>query len=504
MRLARAWSVALIGLNATLVEVEVFFGPGLPRTVIVGMADACVQESRERCRAAVTASRLAWPATALTVNLSPASVPKAGSHYDLPLVAGVLVAGGDAPSDLLEGTVFLGELSLDGRVRPVRGVLPAVLAARDAGFERVVVPAAQLGEARLVSGIAVVGVATLLEVVAFLKGEPLCSSPAPVSEGSEPDHPLDLADVHGQAGAKWALEVAAAGGHHVWLTGPPGVGKTLLAERLTGLLPDLDQQASQEVSAIHSLLGRSLEGGLMTRPPYADPHHTVSVAALVGGGSRVAVPGAVSRAHHGVLFLDEAPEFSIRALESLRQPLESGVVVHARVHAQVTFPARFQLVLSSNPCPCGWHGVAGGQPCACTPFAVRRYAERLSGPILDRVDIRHWLVPLTRSYLRNAPPEEPSAVVAERVAAARDRQRHRLAKLGYTLNATVPGGVLRKELPLPSGSEVLDDAVRRGHVSARGVDKVLRLSWTLADLAGRDIPSQEDVVTALALRRGEE
>ncbi len=504
MRLARAWCVGLVGLQATMVEVEVSFGAGLPKTVLVGMADTSVQEARERCRAAVSSAGFAWPPSAVTINLSPATLPKRGAHYDLPIVAALLAASGVVAPEGLEETVVLGELGLDGRVRAVRGVLPSLLAARAEGFRRAVVPAAQAREARLVEGLAVVGVRHLHDVVALLRGEPVHEAPLPPPPRPEVGRPKDLADVVGLVEAKWALEVAAAGGHHLSLTGPPGVGKTLLAERLPVLLPDLTPGESQEVSAIQSLVGFSLEGGLITRPPYADPHHTASVAALVGGGSRIAVPGAVSRAHRGVLFLDEAPEFSPRALEALRQPLESGEIVHARVNAHTTYPARFQLVTAANPCPCGFSETKGAN-CQCAPMAIRRYRQRLSGPILDRIDIQHRLAPMTQSYLRQVAsrPAESSAVVAERVRLARERQRSRLGSHGLATNAAVPGPVLRRELPTPEGIDAIERAVRQGQLSARGVDKVLRLAWTIADLAGRDVPTKTDVHSALGLRRGE-
>jgi len=502
VRLARSWSVCLNGLEATLVEVEVSFGTGLPKTVLVGLGDTAVQEARERCRSAVGAIKAAWPASFLTINLSPADVRKAGSHYDLSIVVAILAATGVVPEGRLAETVFMGELGLDGTVRPARGVLPSLLAARHHGLARAVVPVAQLREARLVEGLDVVGVAHLREAVGWLRGEWTGGPELPQAEPAEEERPKDLADVAGQQEARWALEVAAAGGHHLALTGPPGVGKTLLAERLVGILPDLTLEESLEVSAIQSLLGRSLEGGLVTRPPYADPHHTASVAAIVGGGSGVAMPGAVSRAHRGVLFMDEAPEFSPRALEALRTPLESGRVVHARARSQTTYPARFQLVLASNPCPCGWYNVPGGE-CSCSPHAIRRYAERLSGPILDRIDVHQVLRPERQSALGRFRPGEPSSAVAERVLAARERQRSRLAPYGCSTNASVPGPVLRRALRIPEGSDAVDRAVARGSLSARGVDKVLRIAWTLADLAGHDAPTRDEVFLALGMREGD-
>lgn len=502
MRLARSWSVALQGMKAELVEVEVSYGAGLPKTVLVGLGDAAVQEARERCRSAVGACRLPWPSTTLTINLSPADLPKAGSHYDLAMVVAIIAAAGAVPADALEATVFMGELGLDGRVRSVRGVLAALLGAQRQGITRAIVPLPQLREASLVEGLCVVGVTHLTEVVDALHGRPVpqevSESSATVDRGQVPD----LVDVVGQPDGRWALEVAAAGGHHLAFVGPPGVGKTLLAERLVGILPDLTPAESLEVSAIHSLVGAPLDR-LVVRPPYADPHHSATPPALVGGGSRLAVPGAVSRAHRGVLFLDEAPEFSPRALEALRTPLEKGAVAILRTQGSVTYPARFQLVLASNPCPCGWYNTPGGHECSCAPMAVRRYRDRLSGPILDRIDIHQQLPPLTGKELRVAQLGEPSAVVAQRVLEARQRQRRRLAPFGLGTNAEVPGAVLRSRLRIPRGEDIVEQSLRRGELSLRGVIKVLRLAWTLADLHGHDAPTRADVRAALGMRYGE-
>ena len=503
MKAARAWSVALIGMTGAMVEVEAAIGSGLPRIILVGLPDASLYEARDRCRAAMASAGLRWPADPVTINLSPATLPKAGSHYDLSIVAAVGAAGGGCDPAALEGRVLFGELGLDGRVRTVRGLLPAVLAAVRHGFTKVVVPTAQLREAALVEGAAVTGVGDLAELFEVLRGGP-GSQPSPEPEGlDESAPPRDLRDVAGQVEAKWALEVAAAGRHHLFLHGPPGVGKTLLAERLPGILPDLDVAESLEVSAIHSLAGIPLTG-LVRRPPYADPHHSASMASLVGGGARIALPGAASRAHRGVLFLDEAPEFRPQVMEALRVPLESGRIVLGRALATTTYPASFQLVLAANPCPCGLFGTPGAE-CRCQPQEVRRYARRVSGPILDRVDIHQHLRPMRRSFLKAAlEAAEPSAVVAERVRAARDRQFHRLEPAGWRTNGEVPGPALRRQLPLPHGVELLDDAVSRGLLSARGVDKVLRLAWTICDLAGAGRPTADHLHTALAMRRGEE
>jgi magnesium chelatase family protein len=389
----------------------------------------------------------------------------------------------------------------------VRGILPATLAALQSGFTRAIVPLRQAGEAALVEGIEVFGVASLSQLVALFTGAPVPFVP-PVeltgeSAGQLSTKQLDLADVVGQLEAKWALEVAAAGRHHMFLHGPPGVGKTMLAERLPGLLPDLDVHEALEVSAVHSLAGFNLSDGLVTRPPYSDPHHSASVASIVGGGTRMAKPGAISCAHRGVLFLDEAPEFSLRVLDALRTPLESGVITLGRSEVQARYPARFQLILAANPCPCGQASTAGAR-CHCPPMAIRRYADKISGPVRDRIDIHQAFLPTKKAFLRLAGQRtEQSAVVAERVLEARSRQQVRLSGSGWQTNGEVSGPYLRSQLPLPDGLDILEDAVSRGRLSPRGVDKVLRIAWTLADLAGCDRPGRDHVAVALAMRRGE-
>lgn len=508
MTLASSWSVALVGLEGRIVEIEADLGPGLPRTVLVGLPDTALYESRDRCKAALGNSGRRWPDRLVTINLSPAGLPKAGTHYDLGIVTAVLAADQVIPVAAVARTVFLGELGLDGRVRPVRGLLPALLAAAQAGFRRAVVPRRQAGEARLVDGLDIFGVATLAQLIALLRDEPLPEVPddddrEPDARPRVDDRRLDLAEVAGQPDAKWALEVAAAGRHHLYFSGPPGIGKTMLAERLPGLLPDLSPAEGLEVSAIHSLAGFTLEEGLIRRPPYSAPHHSASVASMIGGGHRVAKPGAISRAHRGVLFLDEAPEFSARVLEALRTPLESGLVTIGRSEAEACYPARFQLVLAANPCPCGRLGVPGGR-CECSPVTIRRYTEKLSGPIRDRIDVHQPLLPMRRKFLEAAlASSEPTAVVADRVAAARDRQRHRLFGTGWQTNAEVPGSHLRRRLRLPDGVEMLDRAVTAGTLSPRGVDKVLRVAWSVADLAGLDHPGRQELQIALAMRRGD-
>ncbi|HEX4726233.1 MAG TPA: YifB family Mg chelatase-like AAA ATPase [Jatrophihabitans sp.] len=503
MALAHTLSVALTGVTGRLIEVEVDISAGLPGLTFTGLADVSVLESRERIRAAVLNAGLDWPNRRVTVALLPADLRKFGSVYDLALAVAVLAAAGAVPAAAVAGLAWLGELGLDGRLRPVRGVLPAVLAARAAGVRTVVVPVGNAGEAALVTGLAVRVAGSLAEVVAALKpgGEAL-----PVAEPVA-DHPvtdsLDLADVIGQPVARRALEVAAAGGHHLLLEGVPGAGKTMLAERLPSILPPLSTGEALEVTAIHSVAGvLPSEAGLLRRPPLQAPHHTSSMAALVGGGSGLGRPGAASLAHRGVLILDEAAEFRPTVLDSLRQPLESGQVVLHRTGGAVRYPARFQLVLATNPCPCG---ARRDTDCGCTPDARRRYRRRLSGPLLDRIDLRVAIDPVSRAELMAEPGQsESSAMVAGRVAVARAAAGRRWAADGWTSNAEVPGALLRSARWRPERIALnrLDDELQTGSLSARGCDRVLRLAWTLGDLAGRDRPGPAEVAEAIGLRTG--
>ena len=504
MTVGKARSVALVGLEGTVIEIEAAIGGGLPRMILLGLPDTSLNEARERCRAAVASTGgLQWPTQLVTVNLTPATLPKTGSHYDLGIAAATLAANDQLPPDLLHDTILLGELGLDGRVRRCRGVLPALLAAVKAGYTRAVVPAEQVPEARLVEGLTIWGVRTLMELVQVLRGEPVIEDPSSEALPPTPGETLDLRDVVGHAEARWVLEVAAAGRHHLFLHGAPGVGKTMLAERMPSILPDLAPSEALEVTAIHSLAGMTVGHDLIRRPPYAAPHHTASIVSLVGGGPKASQPGSLTLSHLGVLFLDEAPEFPPSLVEALRTPLEAGVIHISRSGAQVRYPARFQLVLAANPCPCGWYGIASRQ-CTCRPDHVRRYQSRISGPVLDRIDLHHHVRGLTRSLLAGQPPGEHSAVVAARVMEARERQTRRLAGTRWRTNGEVSGSWLRRRLALPDGLGPVDDAVRQGRLSSRGVDKVLRLSWTLADLAGADKPTASHVRTALALRRGED
>lgn len=498
MKAGSAFCVALIGIDGTVVQVEAAVGDGLPKTVLVGLPDASLYEARDRCKAAVGASGYSWPSHLLTINLSPATLPKSGSHYDLAIVAAILVAQDLAPADRTKDCVILGELGLAGAVRTVRGLLSALQAARAAGFRSAIVPAEQLAEAALVEGLQLYGVSSMADLVEVLRGGPgVVSSRVAAAVDDETDHSPDFAEVNGQYEARWALEVAAAGRHHVLLQGPPGVGKTMLASRLPSILPPLTYSEALEVSAIHSLYGLTVDGLILT-PPFSDPHRGATVASVVGGGSRQITPGAISMAHRGVLFLDEAPEFSKGVLESLRTPLESGEVLITRAETRARFPAKFQLVLAANPCPCGFHGSVRHN-CRCMPTTIRRYQERLSGPMLDRIDIHQTLHQQSPRVMRARAEGEGSKDIAVRVAQARQRQAARLKGTPWTTNAEVPGPKLR-DLPLPDGFEVLERALDRGQLSTRGVDKVWRVAWTIADLAGSDRITRDHLTTALCMR----
>ncbi|GAA0691269.1 YifB family Mg chelatase-like AAA ATPase [Streptomyces thermocarboxydus] len=527
MGFARTCSVTLVGVEGVVVEVQADLEPGVAAFTLVGLPDKSLTESRDRVRAAVVNSGAEWPQKKLTVGLSPASVPKAGSGFDLAVACAVLGASERIDPRALSDIVMIGELGLDGRVRPVRGILPAVLAAADAGFEQVVVPECAAAEAALVPGVSVLGVRSLRQLVAVLTDEPV-----PDEEPEEPDRPdplmaglrelggggitgmsggpgrydqeHDLADVVGQHAARTAVEVAAAGGHHLFLEGPPGAGKTMLAERMPSVLPPLDRQASLEVTAVHSVAGLLPPGRpLIDTAPYCAPHHSATMQALVGGGPGTGRPGAVSLSHRGVLFLDETPEFSSKALDALRQPLEAGHVVIARSAGVVRFPARFLMVLAANPCPCGRFSRMNDR-CECPPSAIRRYQARLSGPLLDRVDLRVEVDAVTRGELTAAGARgETTATVAERVRAARERAAARLHGTPWRLNSEIPGRELRSRWQAAPGA--MDEAERsleRGVRTARGLDRVLRVAWTIADLAGHDRPDAGDVALALQLRTG--
>ena len=505
MVLAKTNAMSLFGLSGTLIDVEVDITSQLPAFVLVGLPDASLSEATARVRGAIANSGFSFPSRKVVVNLSPAAVPKSGSSFDLAIAVGVLVAMEVIPQAVVSGFCFIGELGLDGAVKAVPGVLPMSLLARDAGLEHVVVPIQNLSEAALVGDLVSRGVASLKELVLALKGElslPMGDSAIPGAGLGEGDELLDLSQVIGQDEAVEGLIVAAAGGHHISMIGAPGAGKTMLAERLPGILPPLTPEQAIEVAAVESIGGDGqAKLGLNLLPRIQAPHHSASMASIIGGGAGMPRPGAVSRAHHGVLFMDEALEFNGAILDALREPLESGRIVINRSAGSAVFPARFQLVLAANPCPCGFNGVQD-KTCSCNFMAIRRYSSRLSGPVQDRIDIRLAIRPVrigAQAGLGEA--SVTSAQARARVEAARALASSRLKRLGYRLNAEVPGPVLRKRLPAePAAMKVLNRLVQEGKSSMRGFERCLRLAWTLADLDAIGKPTLEHVQAAVALR----
>jgi magnesium chelatase family protein len=500
MALATSWSVALLGMEAQLVRIEADLAQGVPGLAITGLADTALREAKDRIRAAIVNSKQTWPTTKrITLGLSPASFPKRGTGFDLALAAALLAAGGAVPAHRVGASLMIGELGLDGSVRGVPGVLAALLHLQH-DDRTVYVAASNLAEARLVPDLRSVGVRSLTHLIDLLLGKD-CEVVEPPEPAAAAEPALvDYLDVAGQPEGRLACEVAAAGGHNLFMMGPPGCGKTLLAERLPTILPALSEQEALEVTAIHSIAERLPPDLLVRQAPFQAPHHGSTAASIVGGGSGIAKPGVASLAHRGLLVLDEAPEFKAGVLDALRQPLEHGYVKISRVNGTATYPARFSLVLAANPCPCA----RTGSDCTCPPERRRAYLGRMSGPVLDRMDITVELKAIRRSDIMSDREGEPSRVIASRVLAARARAARRLAGTPWSTNADVPPTAiaqtwpLRRELLVPVGK-----AMDKGLLTARGYGRVQRLAWTLADLHDLPEPGPGEVGLALLLRLGE-
>jgi magnesium chelatase family protein len=511
MSFATARTIALRGADGHLIDVQVDLSAGLVGTSLVGRPDAALNEARDRVKMAINNAAPRWPATKrVTILLAPADLPKSGTHFDLAIAVAVKAAAGAIPQEALDGTVFLGELSLSGSLRPVAGVLPMVLAASGRGIRRVFVPETQAREAAMVPGMTVFGMRSLGQVVAELCGLEVPDAP-PIAEaspsrllswrGQDLRDEVDMSEVEGMEEARYAVEVAAAGGHHLMLSGPRGSGTTTPAERIPTVLPDLTTEQALELTALHSLAGMLDEvGGLLRRPPFFAPHHDASKASVLGGGTGRVRPGEVSLAHHGVLFLDEFPLFRSDVVDALRQPLEAGEVTIARGEEAATFPARGMVVLAANPCPCGnFHPAAGEDRCECEPPARRHYRRKLTGPVIDRIDIWRDLVPQQPHHAHDRFARlDDSATSRERVAAARARQAARFAGRGWSLNSAIPGPALTECWPLlDEARKRLDTELYGGRLTRSGVTRVHRLAWSVADLAGVPVPGLAEVEVAL-------
>lgn len=503
MTLGQSLGVALMGLDGHLVAVEVDIADGLPGYTLLGLPDAALTESRDRVRSAIVNCTESWPNRKVTVSLSPAWLPKSGSGFDLPIAIALLAAQQMIPEERTSDVLYLGELALDGRIRGVRGVLPSLIAAQKQGIKVAVVPSSNRLEAELMSEMTIIPMGHLRALLRWLRtGERIEVSELALAPTAEEER-LDFSDVAGQERARLAAEIAAAGGHHLLLIGPPGAGKTMIAERMPGILPPLIRAESLEVTAIHSIAGGlSARSPLASNAPFITPHHTATRAAMVGGGSHQIKPGACSLAHRGVLFIDEAPECGLGVLDALRQPLESGSITISRSIGNVAYPARFLLVLAANPCPCGKFS-GRGRNCTCSSQQVRRYLGKLSGPLMDRIDIRVQVEPLSRVEMMQSELGESSATIRERVIAARDIAARRFSNEAWTLNSEIPSRALRTTYqPERAAMNFLHNELDREHITARGLHKVMRTAWSVGDLAGHGQPTLADTEKAFAMREG--
>ena len=513
--LAITKSISLVGLTGHLIDVEADIGNGVPGFTLLGLPDAALSEARDRVRSAIINSQAQWPNKRITLALSPAALPKRGSSFDCAIALALLAAAEELSLGRLEGAVALGELTLDGRIKSVPGILPALRAAALHGIERALIPSENYEEGSLVPGIELIHFGHLRELIAWLRGSeylpgdrtiarPYSQSHSQSQSGARTEEResdgADFSDIAGQEAAKEALEIGAVGGHHIAMVGPPGVGKSMLAARIPTILPSLSEQDALDVTSLHSIAGKispESNSPLITTPPFIAPHHTISRAGLIGGGSATISPGACSLSHRGILFLDEAPEISRQVIEALREPMELGEITLTRLGRSATFPAHFTLVLASNPCPCGW-AIGKAKRCTCSPLASRRYREKLSGPILDRIDLRIELEPLSQGDLMRK--GESSADIKSRVDQARARSSQRFRAYPWSMNSEIPAAALRSEFaPEPRALTQLYRALDGEEITVRGLHRIQRVAWSIADLKGEPSPTRASIVRALAL-----